>query len=324
MRVLLFLNNWNGWQVAMWLRRHNEEIVGLVLNKPEDQRFTKEILATLDLPSDRVWIGHDVRKPEVLDRIAKLQPEIGISASFAYLLKPEMIAIFPRGCINLHAAMLPYNGGWHTNVWPILDGTPAGATVHYIDSGVDSGDVIAQRETPIEPTDTGGSLHEKITRDLIELFKENWPAIREGTNSRKPQDRSKATTHRKSEIGEISRIDLDKTYKARDLIDLLRARTYLPYPSAYFIEGDKRTYIRIELLRENDFAKHYRHERKNFPPLDLNSEMTAKKLLDFLGVHSSDRFAQFRHQSAPIFARAYVVNEDEFHPEDSPKWMTES
>jgi methionyl-tRNA formyltransferase len=315
MRVLLFLNNWNGWQVAQWLRGHNEEIVGLVLNKPEDQRFGREIRAALDMPPDRIWIGYEVRKPEVVDRIAKLQPEMGISASFAYLLKPEMLAIFPRGCINLHAAMLPYNGGWHTNVWPIIDHTPAGATVHYIDNGVDSGDIIAQRETAIEPTDTGGSLHEKITRDLIELFKENWPAIREGRNSRTAQDRSKATTHRKSEIGEISHIDLNRTYKAGAFIDLLRARTYLPYPSAYFAEGDKRTYVRIELLRE---------DRRNFSRIELNSEMAGKELLDLLGLRHADRHAQFAHKSGPIFARAYVVNESEFHPEASPRWMTES
>ena len=325
MRVLLFLNNWNGLQVAKWLRRHNEEIVGLVLNKPGDQRFGSEILAALDMPADRVWLGHQVREPDVLAKISDLRPEIGVSASFAYLLKPEMIDVFSRGCINLHAAMLPFNGGWYTNVWPILDGTPAGATVHYIDSGVDSGDIIAQRETVVEPTETGGSLHEKITRDLIELFKENWPAIREGTNSRTPQDRSKATTHRKSEISEISRIDLDHIYQAGDLINLLRARTYLPYPSAYFIEEDKRTYVRIELLRENELAalKHPRNNGQSFSRGDLDSVMTAKELLHVLGIHFPNHFMHFTHESGPVFARAYVVDEREFRPEASPQWMAE-
>ena len=326
MRVLLFLNNWNGWQVAKWLRRCNEEIVGLVLNKPDDQRFGSEIRTALDLPENRIWVGHQVREPNVLATISKLQPEMGISASFAYLLKPEMIDIFPRGCINLHAAMLPYNGGWHTNVWPILDGTPAGATIHYIDAGVDSGDLIVQRETPVEPTDTGGSLHEKITRDLIELFKENWSSIREGKNSRIQQDRSKATTHRKSEIGEISRIDLDRIYRTRELVDLLRARTYLPYPSAYYVEDDKRSYVRIELLRESGLASLQppRSNGQSFSRANLDSARTARDLLDVLGIHSPNHFVQFDHESGPFFARAFTIDEREFYPEASPKWMTES
>ena len=319
MRLLLLLNNWNGWEVAKWLRQRNEDIVGLVLNNPDDQRFRDEILSALDMPSEKVWLGNQLRNPDTLARLQELRPDIGISASFAYLLKPEMIQIFPHGCINLHAALLPYNGGWHTNVWPIIEGTPAGATVHYIDAGVDSGDIIAQRQIPVEPTDTGGTVHEKITRDLIELFKETWPSIREGKNSRTPQDRSKATSHRKAEIGEISRIDLDRAYRASELINLLRARTYLPYPSAYYVEGEKRTYVRIELLRELPS-----NANQDFARGDLNVQYKAIDLLNLLGVHDSSRcrFAHFAHESGPLFARAYTVDERDFRPEASPAWMT--
>jgi methionyl-tRNA formyltransferase len=319
MRILLLLNNWNGWEVAKWLRQRNENIVGLVLNNPDDQRFRDEILAALAMPSGKVWLGRELRNPDTLARLRELRPDIGISASFAYLLKPEMIQIFPRGCINLHAALLPYNGGWHTNVWPIIDGTPAGATVHYIDAGVDSGDIIAQRQIPVERTDTGGTVHEKITRDLIELFKETWPSIREGTNARIPQDRSKATSHRKAEIGEISRIDLNRTYRGREMIDLLRARTYLPYPSAYYLEGAKPTYVRIELLREPPSSG-----SQEFAHGNLDAQYKAADLLSLLGIggSSSNSFVRFSHQSGPFFARAYIVDEREFHPEASPAWMT--
>jgi hypothetical protein len=108
---------------------------------------------------------------------------------------------------------------------------------------------------------------------LRELFKENWPSIREGRNSRTPQDRSKGTTHRKTEIGGISGIDLDRAYQASDLINLLRARTYPPYPSAYYAEGEKRSYVRIELLREPDLAalRMPRSASENFPRGDLTS-----------------------------------------------------
>lgn len=326
MRILLLLNNWNGWEVAKWLLQRDEDIVGLVLNPPDDRRFGDEILSALAMPSEKVWLGNQLRNPDTLAQMRQLRADIGISASFGYLLKPELIQIFPQGCINLHAALLPYNGGWYTNVWPILDGTPAGATIHYIDAGVDSGDIIVQRQIPVEPTDTGGFLHEKITRDLIELFKENWPSIREGRNSRTPQDRSKGTTHRKAEIGEISCIDLDRKYAGRDLINLLRARTYPPYPSAYYLEGEKRTYVRIELRREHDLAalKIPRSASEDFPRGDLNRHYRAADLLKLLGTNDSspNGFVQFTCESGPLFARAFVVDEREFRPDASPEWMT--
>ena len=254
MRLLLLLNNWGAWKVADWLRKRDENIVGLVLQPPDDRRFADEILSTLDMPPDKIWLSTQLRDPNTLAALKELRPDIGISAFFGCILKPDMINMFPKGCINLHSALLPYNGGWHTNVWPIIEGTPAGVTIHYIDPGVDTGDIIAQRQIPVEPTDTGGSLHEKITRDQVELFKETWPLIREGKNSRTPQDLSKATVHRKSEVAKISCIELDHTYRAGDLINLIRARTYPPYPSAYYMEGDRRTYVRMELLRENQLS----------------------------------------------------------------------
>ena len=211
---------------------------------------------------------------------------MGISASFAYLLKPEMIDIFPRGCINLHAAMLPYNGGWHTNVWPILDGTPAGATIHYIDAGVDSGDLIVQRETPVEPTDSRRFLHEKITRDSIELFKENWSSIREGKNSRMPQI---VKSYDASQISRLARsAGLTRSHLPDSGASRYPAEPYLLYPSAYYVEDDKRSYVRIELLRESGLASLQppRSNGQSFSRANLDSARTARELLDVLGIHS--------------------------------------
>ena len=102
---------------------------------------------------------------------------VGLLAGVVFLLKPDLLATFSKGCVNLHAAYLPWNRGWHTNVWPILDGSPAGVTLLYIDEGVDTGDLITQRAIPVGPTDTGGSLHERLTLAIIDLFKETWPEI---------------------------------------------------------------------------------------------------------------------------------------------------
>ena len=312
--------------MAEWLHERGEDIAGLVIQPPDDRRFADEILAALDLPEDRIWTADQLRDADTLAELRGLAPDIGISAFFGFILKPELIDLFPRGCINLHAALLPYNRGWHTNVWPILDGTPAGVTVHYIDPGVDTGDIIAQERIPIEPTDTGGSLHEKIIRRQVDLFKEVWPLLREGKPSRTPQDHSKTTGHRKAELEEISRIHLDRTYRAGDLIDLLRARTYPPYPSAYYVEGEQRTYVRIELLRQSQLDALGMPEsvRHTLPSGDLDAQYRATDLLELLGTHDSspNHFVHFEHESGPLFARGHVADEREFDTAASPEWTT--
>lgn len=322
MRILLFLNNWGAWQVTEWLRQRGEDIVGLVLQPPDDQRFADEIRSAVSLPANQVWTANQLRDPTTIAQLRALRPDVGISAFFGYILKAEVIQMFPNGCINLHAALLPYNRGWHTNVWPIIDGSPAGVTIHYIDAGVDTGDIIAQRRIPVEPTDTGGSLHESITRAQVGLFKEIWPLIREGKNSRAPQDHSIATLHRKAELAEISRIHLDRTYRAGDLVNVLRARTYPPYPSAYYVEGEQRTYVRIELFRETQLTELEvpQSTRQTLPRIDLDAKYGAKDLLNLLS--APNHFVQLIHESGPILARSHIVFEREFNTGASPQWMT--
>ena len=82
MRLLLLLNNWGAWQVAEWLKQRNENIVGLVLQPPDDRRFADEILSTLDMPPDKVWLSNQLRDPDTLAELRELRPDIGISAFF--------------------------------------------------------------------------------------------------------------------------------------------------------------------------------------------------------------------------------------------------
>jgi methionyl-tRNA formyltransferase len=324
MRIILFLNNWAGWQAARWLRQRNEEIVGLVVQPPDDRRFADEIISALNLPPERVWTADKLRDNNTLAELKQLRPDIGISVFFCFLLKPDVINLFPRGCINLHAALLPLNRGWHTNVWPIIDCSPAGVTIHYIDPGVDTGDIIAQEQIPVEITDTGGSLHEKIVCAEVELFKKTWPSIREGENARTPQDNSKATSHRKAAIKEIDCIDLDRRYRASDLINILRARTYPPYPSAYYMENNERRYVRVDLRRQ-DQLQVSEAALRSFPQANLETEYLARELIGLLrsDERSPDHFVKFAHPSGAFFAQCYVVDEREFDPSGSPRWMSE-
>jgi methionyl-tRNA formyltransferase len=245
-RILYFGNNRAGWQVLEWLRREGEEIVAVVVHPDERRAYGEEILRAADVRPECVFRGNDLGTATV-EKIRALRPEIGISVYFGYILRPDLLSVLPRGCINLHPALLPYNRGAHPNVWSIVEGTPAGVTLHRVDAGVDTGEILAQREVEIEPADTGQTLYYRLETAAIELFQRNWGALKAGRVRGTPQRREGGTVHRARVLAQLDRIDLDRRYRARDLINLLRARTFPPHEGAYFEEDGRRIHLRLEL-----------------------------------------------------------------------------
>lgn len=249
MRILFLGNNWAAVQVMEWLRARGEEVVGLIAHPEQKRRFGPELIEKSGLNSNRIFDGSKLREAGTLGQIADLKADIGISVYFGYLLKGDFLKLFPRGVINLHPGFLPYNRGAYPNVWPIIDGTPAGVSLHYIDEGVDTGDIIAQRETPVTQTDTSESLYRKLEAQSLELFRETWPSIKSGEAKGAPQ-RGSGTAHRMKDVEMIDRIDPEKMYRAQDLIDLIRARTFPPYKGAYLDANGKKIHLRLELEEE--------------------------------------------------------------------------
>ena len=255
MRILFLGNNWVGWKVLSYLRACEEDICGLVVHPETKRRYGKEILESGGVESSRIFEGHELRAQEILEAIKRLEPDIGVSVLFDYIFREEFVRIFPKGIVNLHPSYLPYNRGQYPNVWSIVEGTPAGVTLHYIDDGVDTGDIIAREEVPVAWTDTGRSLYRKLENTAVELFKQQWPLIREGKESRASQSGLDGTFHRTRDVDDIDEIDLEKTYLAKDLINILRARTFPPYSGAYFRVDNDRVFIRLQLLREDELGK---------------------------------------------------------------------
>jgi len=235
-----------------WLREQNEQIIGIVLHPLHKRRYGDEIIRSAQIKPVHIFNGAQLRQPEVLQAIKALNPDIGLSVLFDYLLPPEFIEIFPSGIINLHPSYLPYNRGNYPNVWSIVEGTPSGVTLHYIDEGVDTGDIIAQKEVLVEPIDTGETLYRKLERESVRLFQEIWPLIKARRAPRIPQSNEAGTYHRTRDVESIDKIELDHTYTARDLINILRARTFPPYSGAYFIDHGRKVYLRLQLLYEED------------------------------------------------------------------------
>ncbi len=255
MRIIFFGNNRVGLEVLNWLVAQGDEVVALVVHEAGRARFREDMVRSTGLPLSRVFEGPALRDPATVEAIRALRPDIGASVFFGHIIRAEVISLFPSGILNLHPAYLPYNRGAFPNVWSIIDGTPAGVTFHYVDEGVDTGDIVARRDVPVLTTDTGMSLYARLEEACIRLFSESWPLVRDGRAVRTPQARAEGTHHRMSDVEKIDRIDPDRMYTARELIDVIRARTFPPYHGAYIEEDGSRVYLRLQLLTEEEIRR---------------------------------------------------------------------
>lgn len=114
-------------------------------------------------------------EPEREEELVRLLREAGVElvvlAGFMRVLKAPLLKAFPRRIINLHPSLLPKFPGREAWTQALVAGeSVTGCTVHYVDAGVDSGEIIAQCEVPILPNDTSASLHARIQGVERELF----------------------------------------------------------------------------------------------------------------------------------------------------------
>lgn len=110
-----------------------------------------------------------------------------VSYGYRHILRADVLDLFPGRAVNLHASFLPWNRGADPNLWSFLEGTPKGVSLHHLDLGVDTGDIIAQRETVFGPSETLRTSYDRLQADIQALFRETWPALRAGALPRSPQ-----------------------------------------------------------------------------------------------------------------------------------------
>jgi phosphoribosylglycinamide formyltransferase-1 len=113
--------------------------------------------------------------PEAEQELVRMLRDAGVElialAGFMRVLKEPMLAAFPRRIVNVHPSLLPKFPGREAWRQALEAGEKTtGCTVHYVDSGIDTGEIIAQREVPILPSDSAETLHERIQIAERELY----------------------------------------------------------------------------------------------------------------------------------------------------------
>ena len=247
-RVALFANGKVGIDIAHYLRREDEVILLFVSGQyPE---IDAEILAVFGgQESLRTYTG-DLRSElnSFIQLIQDLEIDTIITVYWPFLVPIEVIRLCDL-TVNFHPALLPLNRGWYPHVHNILDGSPAGVTLHELTENADEGRIWAQERVEVYAWDCAGDLYSRLQKKITELFLENWVLIKSRQLKPRQQLTENSSYHSKREISSLDAIDLQRPTTARELINQLRARTFGETGYAYFEESGAKIRIRIILSK---------------------------------------------------------------------------
>jgi methionyl-tRNA formyltransferase len=135
-----------------------------------------------------------VKSPEAVERIAALEPECLVVVAYGQILPASILQIPAMAAVNVHASLLPKYRGPAPIQWALIRGdVVTGITTMLMDTGMDTGDLLLQREVTIEPEDTAGNLHDRLAVEGATLLVESLERLARGTIEPRGQDDSQAT-----------------------------------------------------------------------------------------------------------------------------------
>lgn len=192
-----------------------------------------------------------IKVPEAVEELKKYEADVYVVAAFGQILSRQILEMPRLGCVNIHASLLPkYRGAAPINQC-IIDGEKeTGITIMQMDTGVDTGDILAQKKVIIEDKETAATLFDKLAQAGAKLIVETLPLIERGEVTPVRQDESLAS-HVKMMDKSMGKIDW-----MQDAVCIERlVRGLNPWPSAYTFCQNKNVKIWSSDALEGDMVK---------------------------------------------------------------------
>jgi methionyl-tRNA formyltransferase len=210
--------------------------IQLVVTQPDRPKGRGLGLVPSPVKQRAVELGLPITQPERIKnnadfraQLTDLKPDAIIVVGYGRIIPQWMLDLPPLGNINLHASLLPKYRGAAPIQWAIAQGeTITGVTTMRLDAGLDTGDILLQREIPIAPTDTAEALGPKLAALGANLIVETLRELQTGTVRPRPQDHAQATL-----APILTKKDglIDFSRPASEIMN--RMRGFQPWPGAY-------------------------------------------------------------------------------------------
>ena len=211
--------------------------VACVVTKTDRPVGRKQILTPSPVKICALEHGIPVLQParvkgnsEFCEELKKIAPDVIVVAAYGKIIPKEILTLPRYGCLNVHASLLPKYRGAAPIQWAVINGEEkSGVTIMQMNEGLDTGDILAVREVPLDPEETGGSLFDRLSKEGAGLLTETLPRLERGEIRPVPQPEKSPTAYARMIRKEDGRIDWTK-----DAVSLERlVRGMNPWPSAF-------------------------------------------------------------------------------------------
>jgi methionyl-tRNA formyltransferase len=170
-----------------------------------------------------------IKDRQAIEEIRALEPDAIVVIAYGQILPREVLEIPRVACLNLHASLLPrWRGAAPIQAAIAASDSETGITVMYMAEGLDTGDILLQREIGILPTDTGGALHDRLAHNAPEALLEALQMLAKGNAPRIPQDNALA-----SYAPKLTRDDGKIDWAESAEIIERKIRAFNPWPGAF-------------------------------------------------------------------------------------------
>ncbi len=237
MRVLFIGTGDIGLPALRWLLGTPKHDVIAVVTQPDKPAGRHQVLTPPATKTLALAHGVPVLQPEKIrhaaDELRALAADVAVVAAYGQILSRAVLDAPRLGCLNLHASLLPRHRGASPIQAAIREGdAETGLTVMFMNEGLDTGDMLLAVPTPILPTDTGGSLHDRLADMAPAALEPALDLLAAGKAPRAPQDNTRAT-----HAGKLARVDgrIDWSRAAHEIDRLVRA--YDPWPGTHTLLG---------------------------------------------------------------------------------------
>ncbi|MBR6067768.1 MAG: methionyl-tRNA formyltransferase [Bacteroidales bacterium] len=223
----------------------SEHKVLLVITHPYDDKAFKSLSSTCDKNNIPIIKANKINSDEVVSRVRECSSDLCVIAHFERIIRSELLGIPKLGFINLHPSLLPYYRGLAPQHYPIINGEKeVGITVHYVDEGTDTGDIILQKRYPLSEDAYVADLHmlwmreyKTIVIEAIDLIISHASVIKQskGEGSFYPKMESKP-------------YPLDKSWTVKEAYNWVRAMS-MPYDG---VQYDDMVVYKAHILEEGE------------------------------------------------------------------------
>jgi methionyl-tRNA formyltransferase len=195
----------------------------------EPPPIKKALIGRARPPGAPIFQPGRIKDPQTIEEIRRLTPDLIVVVAYGQILPRDVLEIPRVACLNLHASLLPrWRGAAPVQAAIAAGDCETGITVMYMDEGLDTGDILSQRNLEILRNDTGGSLHDRLAQIAPEALLESLRLLAAGNAPRIPQDNARATYAPKLKR-EHGQIDWSESAEAIER----KIRAYNPWPGAF-------------------------------------------------------------------------------------------